>query len=195
MRNVAITGTSGVGKSFLEQVLAQEFGFVPLTKYLTREARIGEKDVVAVSLEGYEEMKDEFFFTCTYAGIFYGWLERELEDDVRQTIAVPLEDMRRLLEGARGELFVPIFLYVKMSDVEMLVSRMKKREKYDQLVGETRNKVDKKIAERIALMEKDLERNEELCDLVHSYGGDAFEIVSDETLFNEVIPFILKETS
>ncbi|KXK27340.1 MAG: Guanylate kinase [candidate division WS6 bacterium OLB20] len=187
IRIVAV-GTSGVGKSYLEQTLKRELGFVPVPKITDRAAReseIGSTDIVFVSPKEFTEQKagGEFVFTLDYKGQQYGWRKDDFDaitaSGQHPTMAITLESLPALLET--DPRFVPVFLQITEAQLPMLEQRMQDR-------GEDEAQIQK----RLELARSEIERfnTPEYEQLVTDHGGRVFVVESDDTIPGQVIPWI-----
>jgi len=198
MKNFIFTGTSGVGKTYLEEVLQEKYNFYPLIKYTDRDPRPGEVNTNAIQFIGKDGFNkaiksNEFIFTLSYVGNRYGWKRKDIEAHANQhlTLAVTLESMKKIFDSLPN--YVPILLYIKKDNFGLIEQRMKMRENYDSLDNESKTKVDEKIKQRLLLADQETKNIQEYIKIIEDHNGKVFTIKDDNTLFGEVIPFILKE--
>ncbi|MCA9385883.1 hypothetical protein KC717_04520 [Candidatus Dojkabacteria bacterium] len=195
MSNFAISGTSGVGKSYLEQILKNDYGFYPVPKYTTRDLReseVGSKDIFSVSVEEFDTLaSSDFFFTLDYHNNKYGWKNSDLDMHASKhaTIGITIDSVRKLLD--LGISFVPVLLTVSEDRIGLLESRIKIRERFEDLTEEERVEAQLRIVERLDLARNEMAKIESLVPRIRKAGGEVFEIMDDTTLQQEVIPWIL----
>lgn len=182
-----------MGKSHLENELAQNHSFYQLTKYTDRPYRPGESKatgLVAVSPDKYTSMQDSFFFTLEYKQHRYGWLRKELVEAVETkniVVAVTIESLLRLLQ--QDPEFIAIILTIKLERLELLKKRMLDRLGYV-AVDDTvkRAAIEQDVAVRLEMASKEIS---ELEANKHKYPGvEFFYIEDDDTLYSQVIPYI-----
>lgn len=181
MSNLVICGTSGAGKTFLEEYLENHMECMPLPKYFDREIRPRErKDKnISVSRDTWMDMRDEFFFTLAYDHHNYGWKKSDLQTGKVSTLAITLESLGRFME--QNSDFIPILLWVGHDNLELIHTRMEKR-------GETKEK----IAERLELARDEIARGDEYKKIVKDNMGWLVNVKSDLSVFEEVIPRTMK---
>jgi guanylate kinase len=196
MKGLFITGTSGVGKSFLELELSKNDNFAFLTKYTDRPPRPTEdpKIVTAISEEELANLKnnDKLIFDLHYAGHNYGWLKSDAEKYSNKiiTMNITLESVSDAI--ARIPNFPVLLLKIDISNFSLLENRLKKRENYEQLDQDQKHKIDKIIKERIDLAHQSYKEINKYADLIRSHNGLVYDIIDDNTLFDIVIPGIYK---
>ena len=189
-----ITGTSGVGKTFLENVLQEKYGFIQIPKYTDRPKRPNEiegKGIYFVDRNELQRPNHNYFFKLSYIGNIYGWKVEDLRNAKNKnlTIAITMESLQSLL--TKDLEFIPILLYTKLDQMDQLTARIKKQLDYDNLSPENKLKADQTIQKRLALAETETKNIDKYIKIVQgAKGGKAFNIISDDTLFTEVIPYI-----
>jgi len=181
--HLVIAGTSGVGKTYLEEELAKTGLFYPLPKVVDRPLRPGDnpQKIISISARDFSQRKKqgEFFFTLTYLGHHYGWLKTDLTFNHQpKTLAITLESLASFLE--QNSDFLPVLLEIKPNHFKLLEKRMKKR-------GEP----PEKIVERLALAQKEYLKMTFYRKIVQHFQGLIFEITSDRNIPEEIIPQIL----
>ena len=178
MRNIVIAGSSGLGKTFLEEELEKRGVSFQLPKYFDREARASERrdKNIPLSREEWKKSDKEFFFKLSYNGYNYGWKESDKREG-GVSIAITLKDLEEFLKENND--FVPVLLWMREENFKVLERRMRER-------GES----EEKIAQRMELTKRELEEIEKYKNIVKSYEGLIFEIKDDRTIFKEVIPEI-----
>ncbi len=193
---LAITGTSGVGKTFLETILHEKYNFEQLPKYTNRPQRPDEIEGKGIYFikDGSETTiatNPEYFFHLEYMGFNYGWKKKDLEKQQNRdlTIAITLESMPRLLKLNLG--FIPILLYIRPENTNLLMQRLKNQLRYTDLVGQDKVTADFTISKRIKAAINETNRNQYYIRLVNKIGM-SFEIKDDQTIIDEVIPYIKK---
>lgn len=193
MANFVIGGISGVGKSFLESVMQKELGYSPNIKYTNRPYRSGEKEtglIVSLSDNEFDEMEHEFFPVIYQTGFRYGYRLKDMEENDKRTIAVPVKDILPHVNAASKEL-IPIILIVEKGNLDLLVNRIKKREDFDNKIKDIQQNILKNIDERMEVALREIEQAEALRTEIEAKKGRIFYIQDDETIFNEVIPFVI----
>lgn len=190
---ILITGTSGIGKTFLEECLAKNLRFYELPKTTDRKQRPTEKDSKAIKFKSRSEIEsnlDLYFFKLKYLGYIYVWEKSDLQKHENLVMAVTLESMEKLLKMDLG--FIPILLYVSPTNLKLLADRMKARYNYDSLKGQDLVDAKKMLRDRMTLAKIESVKIQKYIDVIPKYNklGRAFEIKDDTTLFNEVIPYI-----
>jgi len=181
MKNFVITGTSGVGKTFLEEELEKKKITFQIPKYTDRPRRLGDdlKKLICLSSVEFEENRKNFFFTLKYNGHNYGWKRDDLKKEA-VTLAITQESLENFLKNNPN--FLPILLEVKIDNLEMLRQRMIKR-------GESQDKITK----RLDLAKEELINIDKYRNIVKKYQGLIFEIKNDKTIFEEVIPKLARK--
>ncbi|MBU1117624.1 hypothetical protein KKD37_01540 [Patescibacteria group bacterium] len=176
MKNLVITGTSGVGKTFLEEQLEKQKLTFQIPKYTDRPARPGENStkLVCLSSEEFQTNRTNFFFTLKYGEYNYGWKKEDLKKEP-VSLAITQGSLEEFLELNSN--FLPILLEVNENNLEMLRQRMIKR-------GESEDKVFK----RLELSKKELKNARKYQKILKKYNGLIFQIKNDHTIFEEVIP-------
>lgn len=176
MKKIVIAGTSGVGKSFLEEELQKRGLSFQIPKYTDRELRPGEnpEKLIALSATEFEKQKNDFFFTLKYGGFNYGWHKKDLAK-APISLAITQESLEEFLQ--KNPEFLPILLVVTAENFEMLKSRMRAR-------GDS----EAKIAQRLELAAEENKNQEKYEKIVKKYQGLVFEIKDDSTIFEAVIP-------
>jgi len=180
MKNLVIAGTSGVGKSFLEDELEKRNLYFQIPKYTNREARSGDNPLKlkCLGFDEFEENRTNFFFTLKYNNFDYGWKKEDLKKRF-VVLDMTLESLGFFLK--KNPSFLPVLLEVSENNLEMLKTRMKNR-------GES----EEKITKRLELSRKELKNMENYRKIVKKYDGLIFEIKDDKTIFEEIIPELAK---
>jgi len=180
MKNFVITGTSGVGKTFLEEELEKRKITFQIPKYTDRPSRSGDilTKLICISSEEFENNRRNFFFTLEYNGYNYGWKKDDLKKEP-VTLAITQESLENFLENNPN--FLPILLEVGKNNLEMLRQRMVNR-------GEKEDKIIK----RLELTKEELKDIDKYRKIVKNYQGLIFEIKNDQTIFEEVIPALAR---
>lgn len=189
MANLIIAGVSGVGKSFLESLLSKDYGFKALDKYSTRPLRPGEKGLHSVSDKEFDKLEAQFFPVIHQGGYRYGYKKSEIIDQDKKTIATPMKDVEVFVNSIDQPL-IPIILGVSEDNIDLLRERMRARENFDNLSQDQQQLVHNKIEERIRLALEDIGFMEHYENIARKYDGKVFYIQDDNTLFDEVIPYI-----
>lgn len=190
---IAITGTSGVGKTYLEQLLTKELGFVQLPKTTNRHKRPNEIDGQGIKFRSRNDIEneiDKYFFYLEYMENIYVWEKMDLKKNKNCTIAITLESMGRLLDLKLK--FIPILLYIDVNNLSLIKKRIKRQLGYKDLSLIDKNEADIIINKRMELAHKESETINKYIELIskRSKKGRAFKIIDDTTLIKEVIPYI-----
>jgi len=190
---IVITGTSGVGKTYLEQLLAAEYGFFQLPKTTSRDKRPQEIEGQGIKFASKTEINNnlkDFFFCLNYAGNIYCWENKDLQAHKDCTMAITMESLTDLIKLDLK--FIPILLYLDQSHLDLLDKRIRKQLDYDKLNQKERIQADLKIKERLQLASKELAQIAKYIEIVNAANyGRSFLIKDDDTLYQEVIPYIL----
>jgi guanylate kinase len=197
MTDFIISGTSGAGKTYLEELLEREHGFYQLVKYMDRDPRPGELDNNKVSFttkSQFVKMKenDEFIFTLEYVGNNYGWTKEDYDkhNEMNRTMGVTLESLKDFPRKIPN--FIPVMLHIEPSNFALISDRIKSRELDKEMTDQQKEIVQEKIDKRLKLAKEEYEKFDEYRTIVESNGGKIFSIESDETIHKEVIPWILE---
>jgi|GEM_PF-3046304 len=189
---IAISGTSGVGKTYLEKILAEKYNFKQLPKTTDRKQRPQEIEGQGIFFKTraqIEKSLSEYFFTLEYAGHIYAWENSDLKRYNNCSVAITMESMSGLL--AQNLNFIPILLYIDINNLNFLEQRIKNQLNFDSL-----NKLDQldaqaKIEERLKLAKQELQDIKKYIEIVESVPqGKAFRIQNDETIYQEILPYI-----
>jgi len=182
--NLIITGTSGIGKSFLEEELEKTGKFYPLPKYTDRSLRSGEDPTKTISLSNSCFQKfstqNKFFFTLFYSGHNYGWAKADLNKFKNKfaTLAVTLDSLFDFFKTPKP--FLPILLTISSKNISLLKNRLTKRgDNHDQ------------IKTRLSLAKKEIKNIQKYKTLVKKHHGLIFNITDDQTIFTKIIPKIM----
>lgn len=192
---IVITGTSGVGKTYLESLLHNDYSFIQLPKFTNRPKRPSEvegKGVFFVEKPELEKNSKNYFFSLDYTGYTYLWKTEDLKKYTNNnvTMAITLESLYRLLN--KNINFIPIILYVDQNNLDLLIERIKLQLDYYNLNKEGKLKSDIIIKNRIELAMVESLNIEKYLNLINKKNrGKAFKIAGDSTIPNEVIPYIL----
>ncbi len=180
MRNIVITGTSGVGKSFLEEELERQGLSFQIPKYTDRERRPGEdsQKLISLSREKFEKNRTNFFFTLQYGDFNYGWSKKDLKK-TPLTLAITQESLEEFMQNNPN--FLPIWLTIDKNNLEILEKRMKDR-------GEC----EEKIKQRLEMTRQEIKNKNKYETVIKKYQGMIFEIKDNSTIFEEVIPQLAK---
>lgn len=197
MSLLAITGTSGVGKSFLEKLLHDNHNFALIPKYTTRELRpseIGGNQTKFMQIDDFLKYKD-FFWTLYYDGNYYGWKRSDLPSNPNQHVilAITIESAMQMIEQKIDATIV--LLHIEIENIQLLRKRLEHREDYHNLTPERKVEVDKMINIRIHKAINEIQNSSEYLERVKNYGGGVFSIKDDSTIHNEVVPWILDNIS
>ena len=195
MAGFIITGTSGVGKTHLEKELVLKHGFYQLPKTTDRPPRLDEENgrggIFFVDPKTYD--RNDYFYVLDYVGFQYGWKQSDIDNnrDSNLTIAPTLEGMKELV-GIMNE-FIPILLDIDEGNLGLIEQRMKKRMGFVDLSGKDLDDAISKLDERIDLARAELKNMAEYRELVENNSGKVFSIRDDNTIYDEVIPWILEK--
>ena len=181
MRNIVITGTSGVGKSFLEEELERRGLSFQIPKYTDRERRPIEnpQKLISLSREEFEKNQDNFFFTLQYGEFNYGWSKKDLEK-TPLSLAITQESLEQFMQ--KNPNFLPIWLTVDENNLGILEKRMKNR-------GDS----EEKIKQRLKMARQEIKNKNKYEAVIKKYQGMIFEIKDNSTIFEEVIPELARK--
>lgn len=181
MRNIVITGTSGVGKSFLEEEMERQGLSFQIPKYTDRERRPGEnpQKLISLSREEFDKNRDSFFFTLEYGGFNYGWSKKDLEK-APLTLAITQESLEEFMQ--KNQNFLPIWLTVDKNNLGILEKRMKNR-------GDS----EEKIKQRLEMTRQEIIDKKKYEKIIEKYQGMIFEIKNNSTIFEEVVPELARK--
>lgn len=195
LQNFVIVGITGVGKTFLELELQQKHGFYAWPKYTDRQDSRREEEgvpnLVKVSKEDFQSMLPDFIFSMKYLNNNYGWRRQDYAQnrDKNITLAMTLENLANFMVKVPG--FMPIMLHVELGNFGLIENRVRRREGFENLTPDQQKYVNEKVQERLISARYDLERFAFYQNIVNKFGGKIFVINDDNTIYNEVIPFIL----
>lgn len=195
LQNFVILGITGVGKTFLELELQNKHGFYAWPKYTDREElrkeEEGATNIVPILKEEFQSMLPDFIFTMKYLNNNYGWRRQDYAQnrDKNITLAMTLENLANFMVKVPG--FMPIMLHVELSNFGLIENRVRRRDGFENMTPEQQKFVNEKIQERLISARYDLEKFQFYQNIVNKYGGKIFVIKDDNTIYNEVIPFIL----
>lgn len=196
MQNFVIVGITGIGKTFLELELEAKHGFYPWPKYTDRaEQRKGEtstSNIKFVSSEVFNQMQTEFLYTLTYLGNRYGWRRSDLADNKGKkniTLAIPLDSLVDFMNRVPG--FLPVMLHIDLENFQLIENRIKEREDFENLPLEKKKLVNEKVQERLIAARYELEKVNFYQKIVQRYGGQIFNIKDNNTIYQDVIPYML----
>lgn len=195
LQNFVIVGITGVGKTFLELELQNKHGFYAWPKYTDREElrkeEEGATNIVPILKEEFQTMLPDFIFTMKYLNNNYGWRRQDYAQnrDKNITLAMTLENLANFMVKVPG--FMPIMLHVELSNFGLIENRVRRRDGFENMTPEQQKFVNEKIQERLISARYDLEKFQFYQNIVNKYGGKIFVIKDDNTIYNEVIPFIL----
>jgi len=181
--NLIITGTSGVGKSFLEEELQKTGKFYPIPKYTDRPLRPGEDPSKIISLTNpvFQKLtsQDKFFFTLSYSGHNYGWAKKDLNKFTNKfaTLAVTLDSLFDFFKTNQS--FLPILLSIGVNNLSLIKNRLSTR-------GDSLDQ----IKTRLSLARDEIKNIQKYKTLVKKYHGLIFNITDNQTIFTEIIPQI-----
>lgn len=194
MKSIVIAGTSGVGKTFLEEEL-ESFGFsYQLPKYTNRSSRPDENSTKTVCITSFEfeslQTGNAFFFTLNYGGYKYGWKRSDLllHQNIPITLAITLESLADFLSQNLN--FTSVLLTISVADLSLIEKRLRTREKLTLLSKDKQLEIKSKISQRIDLARQEITHITDYEKLVISHDGLVFSIKDDRTIFDEVIPKI-----
>ncbi|HRN86296.1 MAG TPA: hypothetical protein PKU78_03230 [Candidatus Dojkabacteria bacterium] len=195
LQNFVIVGITGVGKTFLELELQNKHGFYAWPKYTDREElrkeEEGATNIVPILKEEFQTMLPDFIFTMKYLNNNYGWRRQDYAQnrDKNITLAITLENLANFMVKVPG--FMPIMLHVELSNFGLIENRVRRRDGFENMTPEQQKFVNEKIQERLISARYDLEKFQFYQNIVNKFGGKIFVIKDDNTIYNEVIPFIL----
>lgn len=189
---IAIAGTSGVGKTFLENILAEKYNFKQLPKTTDRKQRPHEIEDQGIFFKTRPEIEahiSEYFFTLEYAGHIYAWSEADLNSHKNCTVAITMESLMGLIQKDLN--FIPLLLYIDKTNLKFLEKRIKNQLNYEYLEPQDKLKAREKIDERLELAKQELQTIDKYISIVESVSnGRAFQIKDDTTIYQEILPYI-----
>jgi guanylate kinase len=189
-----ITGTSGVGKTYLEEKLNSDYNFCTPPKYTTRDLRpteLNQTRTVHIDLDEFNSYQG-FFWTLDYAGNRYGWKKSDLpkESKIHSAISITIDSALEIIEKKIDAQI--IFLHIAQDNLSLLRSRLEKRENFHNLNKNEQKIIELKINERLIKAEEEIIQVTKHFDKIKQYGGEVFEVKDDNTIPHEVIPWIVK---
>lgn len=189
---IAISGTSGVGKTYLEKILSEKYNFKQLPKTTDRKQRPHEIEGQGIFFKTRAQIEksiSEYFFTLEYAGHIYAWKSSDLKRYNNCSVAITMESMSDLL--AKDLNFIPILLYIDKNNLKFLEQRIKNQLNFDSLRAVDKLEVKAKIEERLKLAKHELQDIEKYIAIVESVPkGKAFKIHNDDTIYQDILPYI-----
>lgn len=179
MKHLVIAGTSGVGKTYLEEYLESQKLTWQLPKYFDRPNRPDERRDKNISLNKTEWMsaRQEFFFTLHYSGYHYGWKRSDMKNGKISTLAITLESLEEFLRTNTN--FIPLLLWIDWEHLALLEQRMKIR-------GDT----DETIKKRLILAKEEIKAYSTYKDVTEKFKGLVIYIKDNTTIYKELIPQI-----
>ncbi len=197
LKGLIISGIPGVGKSYLESQLSEYPEFYRIPKYTDRMARPTESKstTVSISKDEYDSKlrAGEFLHTVKFMNHSYGWLKKDAEKHSDKILMLSLTPsaLEAALESLPG--FIPVFLAASTHEFDLLRARMRQREDWQAMTESERKMLDVKISAYLELSRDDISSRFGYEMLTESYSGKTFDMVSDSTVHEEVIPWILKK--
>ena len=155
MKPLLIVGPSGVGKSYLLNLLVEQGNFKTVLSTMTRAPRFGEKHMVDneyVSHVEYEKIvkSGDFFMNNEFFGEKYG-SRRSFVDEIKKAGKIPtMIILSQLVPQFIQEYSDSIAIFLAPKDLELLRLRMQKR-------GDSSESIEKRLKsaqEEIAAYEK-----------------------------------------
>ena len=196
MKNFVFTGSSGVGKTFLEEELEKTGPFFQLPKYTNRPQRPGENSHKTICLTTADftklKKKNKYFFTLEYCGFHYGWQVKDLEarPNFSKTLSITLESLPKFLKT--NQTFIPVLLYINNNGLKLIKERMLLRENFWKLPDKFQKAIRKKVNLRLNLARKEMKEINKYLKVIKRHQGMAYEIENNETVFSKIIPTIIK---
>lgn len=181
MFNFVVTGTSGIGKTYLEEQLEKTGRFYQLPKYTTRPLRTSENPDKLIPLRTSKflslESHGHFFFTLNYVGHSYGWQRQDLflYPQKSKTLAITLDSLKPFL--TQNPNFIPILLTIDPNNFALLKSRIIQRE------GSPRQAVS-----RLKLAADEMSSIHKHISVVKGHKGHVFTIRNNDTISSLIIP-------
>ncbi len=197
MNIFVIAGPSGVGKSHLIHELTKR-GIYPLEVYTDRVRRPTEKvitDRVYLSRSEFDRAGEEFLYWFEFQGSRYGYKRSDIQRLEQQNNSLcfnitptHLPELLKVLPRA-----VVIFLMVKLENFGMLFERMVKREvSLKDSAGVKAVKMNK-IRDRLDFARKEVDNYRNIQKVLSGNPlGRIFVVRNNDTLYEEVLPYILK---
>jgi guanylate kinase len=131
---VLLFGVSCVGKTSLIQNLKNNFGWLSIHTYMTREIRLGETEKISVTNDDFIQMDIQKYFMCTNEifGNKYGTPKNEIEIAVKDNNRYWILDFpisrRHIFQGYN---YIPVI--VLASNKEQLIDQINKSNRSDRL--------------------------------------------------------------
>ena len=177
IKNIVITGTSGLGKTYLEEQLEKLGLTYQLPKITNRPPRPNENSQKTICLpqDQFDQIKKDFFFSLSYNGFDYGWKFDGNSKPI--TLAITLDSLASFLQTNPN--FLPILLTISPANFNLLEQRMLSR-------GDS----PQKVSERLQLALTETKNIQKYLDIVNQHYGLIFEITSDNTIPQIIIPQI-----
>jgi guanylate kinase len=183
-KTIVFVGPSAIGKTFIADYLVENYPnyFDQAKIYTTREPRLGENqtDRIFVNENDFEKLykKGSFIYSDNFGENMYGFTNESLYPNNKHLLlnAWPwlVKDLQKLPH------IVIVGMQTPANWRKLLMNRMKNR-------GDNEMVVQK----RLVLIEKDSHDLKQFKNLINT-NGKYFVIKSDETVYNTVIPWILK---
>lgn len=176
MRPLVISGPSGSGKSYLVNVLTQNYDYKRVVPVTTREPRIGEingESYYFVTQQEYEEIQasGEFFMSNTFFNAQYGIQRVEVNGILERGLRPVVEIYTPTIEQFLREFPDSDTVFMLPDNLELIRERMLAR-------GDAPEKVDYRIQGAIAEMDYFRENAQHLYQRTYSVNGnDLSEIV------------------
>ena len=197
MKIFVITGPSGCGKSHLVNELCQK-GVYPLEVYTDRLRRSSETTVtdrVYLTSTEFTNTLGEFLYWFEFQGNRYGYKLFDIETQSAQNKSICFNitptDLIPLLKKLPHA--ITIYLSVDINNFDMLFERIIKRELSPTDTKENKDAKVAKIKNRLDYAKKELESFTKIQqELLQNPLSKVFTIIDDTTLYNEVLPYIIK---
>ena len=156
---IAVSGITGVGKSYLKRCIAEELGINNILMVTTRKKRFFDKngkDKWFVSEKHFEKMKknNEITLTIEFLKNKYGYYTKEImgkKDGITEIYFTEVDNFKRKCKNL-------IAIYIKPTDIEISKEKLRKRKLSEEV-----------IEERIKEMERQIERFENDKELQAKY--------------------------
>jgi len=193
MKLFAIAGTSGAGKSYLEQLLHNKYGFNLLPKYTTRDLRkseLGATHTQHIPIDQFLRYKN-FIWTLHHHGNYYGWKQKDIPAnlDANIVIAITLKSAMHMIEDNIDVQL--ILLHIELNNIALLRNRLIQREQLDKLTHLEQKHILEQIEIRIKKSKEEIKESQKYINAITNYGGQVFSIKDDNTIPQEIIPWIL----
>ncbi|MDO8488314.1 MAG: hypothetical protein Q7S31_03290 [bacterium] len=197
MEIIVISGPSGIGKSHLIAELSRQ-GVYPLKVYTDRDRRPTESafsDRVHLSKSAFDNSLQDFLYWFEFQNNRYGYKKSDIDKHRQQNthiaFNIPASYLPQLLEKIPEAMV--IYLNVD-GNFNLIKERMIKRDISPDETEEQKQLKLISIQKRLDFAQKELEKLAQIFSTCFGHPkSKIFTIHNDDTLYKEVIPYILKQ--